>query len=180
MFKKKIELGILILAVFWVFLGSDCFGKEKVLLNDLIEDSIGMDQKKVVVTGEVIGEELERGEYSWININDGTNAIGIWVSKNQIKQIKYYGGYHAVGDRISIEGVFHRGCKIHGGDVDIHAEQLQVVKRGHTVVYPIAKEKIIAAIGISLLAVGVVYGYFVKKSTCNSLFRRKKIKGIKA
>ena len=180
MYKKMIGFGMLLLAIFWVFSGSECFGSEKVLLNDLIEDSKRMDQKKVIVSGEVIGEALERGEFSWININDGTNAIGIWVDKKQVEQIKYYGSYHTVGDKISVEGIFNRGCKVHGGDVDIHAEQLQVVKRGHTVVYPIAKEKIIAAIGISLLAVGVVYGYFVKKSTCNSLFRRKKIKGIKA
>jgi len=178
MYKKRIGLGILLLAVFWVFSGSDCFGSEKVLLNDLIEDSKRIDQKKVVVSGEVIGEALERGEYAWININDGTNAIGIWVSKNQIKQIKYYGNYHAVGDRISIEGIFHRGCKVHGGDVDIHAEQLQIVKRGHTVVYPIAKEKIIAAIGISLLAIGVVYGYFVKKNLHNTFYRRKQRKNL--
>jgi len=167
---------MLLLAIFWVFSGSECFGSEKVLLNDLIEDSKRMDQKKVVVTGEVIGEELERGEYSWININDGTNAIGIWVSKNQIKQIKYYGGYHAVGDRISVEGVFHRGCKIHGGDVDIHAEQVKIIKKGHAVVYSIAKEKIIAAIGISLLAVGVVCGYMVNKNSRNTLYRRKQLK----
>jgi len=55
------------------------------------------------------------------------NAIGIWLKKELAGEIQFSGSYHAKGDRVEIIGVFHRGCIQHGGDMDIHAQNIRKV-----------------------------------------------------
>ena len=95
-------------------------------INGLVENAFELDGKQVTVQGEAIGEVLERGEYSWININDTTNAIGIWAKQSDINQIQHYGDYKHKGDIVRITGEFHRACPEHGGDVDIHLSLIHI------------------------------------------------------
>ena len=69
-------------------------------LNTLIENAKEMDGQEVTVQGEVIGERMDRGDFTWININDSTNAIGIWLSKSDADKILNYGNYKYKGDLI--------------------------------------------------------------------------------
>ncbi|MBP1754378.1 MAG: hypothetical protein H6Q59_776 [Firmicutes bacterium] len=119
-----------------------------VSVNDLIEHAKELDGQKLTIQGEAIGEALERGEYSWININDGTNAIGVWVSRSDAEKVTSYGNYKNSGDIIQTTGMFHRACKEHGGEADFHADTITVIKRGHPVKeeLPISKR-----IGIGVL-----------------------------
>lgn len=96
----------------------------------LISHAKEYDGKFVVYEGEVIGEIMPRGNFSWINVNDGQNALGIWLEKSLVKEILYTGSYKAKGDWVRVEGVFHRACPEHGGDLDIHAQGLLRVKSG--------------------------------------------------
>lgn len=100
---------------------------------ELINNAKRYDGKTIIYTGEVIGEVMERagGMYAWANVNDGGNAIGIWLDK-KLTGIKTgnTGSYKSRGDIIEIEGVFHRSCIEHGGDLDIHAVSLRKVKDG--------------------------------------------------
>ena len=80
--------------------------------------------------GEVIGDVMARGDYAWVNVLDGENAIGVWINSSLAKNIKYTGSYKSVGDRIEITGIFNRACVAHGGDLDIHAQGMRVLKTG--------------------------------------------------
>ncbi|WMJ90421.1 hypothetical protein [Anaerocolumna sp. MB42-C2] len=128
-------------------------------INDLIENAKEMDGQRVTVFGEAIGEPLNRGEYTWININDGTNALGIWISKNEAEHVIHYGNYKYKGDMVKITGVFHRACIKHGGEADLHGNSLEIVKSGHPVKEQIIPVKIISSIILTVLAFIIVVIY---------------------
>ncbi len=91
------------------------------------------DGKTVVYRGEVIGDVMRRGNYAWLNIHDGTNAIGIWVPLELAQVIIYTGHYKSRGDIVEISGIFNRACSKHGGDLDIHAQSLRKISQGKPV-----------------------------------------------
>jgi len=91
---------------------------------ELINNAKLFDGKSVVYIGEVIGDIMVRGEYAWVNVNDGKNAIGVWIGKDLVKDIAYTGSYKFKGDVVEVSGIFHRACLQHGGDLDIHAQSL--------------------------------------------------------
>jgi len=92
--------------------------------DELINNAKLFDGKSVVYIGEVVGDIMIRGEYAWINLLDGKNAIGIWIGKDLVKDIAYTGSYKFKGDLVEASGVFHRACLQHGGDLDLHAQSL--------------------------------------------------------
>ncbi len=100
---------------------------------ELINKAKEYDGKSVVYTGEVIGDVMVRGDFVWVNLNDGENAIGIWLDKEAASEIQFTGSYRAKGDRLEVTGVFHRVCVQHGGDVDIHAQSIRRITPGQTV-----------------------------------------------
>ena len=100
---------------------------------DLINSAKEYDGRVVTYEGEVIGDIMMRGEYAWINVNDNVNAIGIWMPKELAKNIAYKGTYNIKGDVIEVTGAFHRSCKQHGGDLDIHAESMVKLKDGYSI-----------------------------------------------
>lgn len=116
-------------------------------ISDFIDKGKEYDDKIILIEGEAIGELLERGENSFVNINDGTSAMGIYLKTSQGEKIEYYGDYHNIGDTVKVEGVFHRACKEHGGDMDVHSNKFQVISKGYKVIHEIASWKLIA-IGI--------------------------------
>jgi len=97
---------------------------------ELIENAKEYDGKIVVYEGEVIGDIMVRGEYCWINLNDGEAAIGVWIKKDMAKEIEYKGSYRFRGDWIRVKGIFNRSCLEHGGDLDIHAISLEKIEKG--------------------------------------------------
>lgn len=134
--------------------------KEEVIsINDLVDDTLSYNGQTVTVEGEAIGEALERGEYSWVNISDGTNAIGIWMKKADEDSIKYYGDYKNLGDTIKVTGVFSRDCTEHGGDVDIHCSSLTIVKSGHSVISAVTQIKLISAALLAFVAALLAFFY---------------------
>jgi hypothetical protein len=100
---------------------------------ELISNAKQYDDKTVVYKGEVIGDVMRRRDYAWINVNDGENAIGIWLPANLTKEIAYTGSYKSIGDEIEITGVFHRACPQHGGDLDIHAQVMRKINSGRLI-----------------------------------------------
>lgn len=119
---------------------------------DLIENSKKHDQKEIIYQGEAVGDVMIRGSFAWVNVNDGVNAMGVWVKASEAKQIKYLGSYKFRGDIVRINGTFNRACREHGGDMDVHANDLKIVKSGHPVEHPVHREKLIVAIILFLLA----------------------------
>jgi lysyl-tRNA synthetase class II len=143
-----------------------CSASESITkINDLIENSVVLNNTQVTVQSEVIGEALERGEYAWININDTTNAIGVWVKKSDIEQIKFYGDYKHKGDIVKVTGVFYRACSEHGGDVDIHSTNIEIVETGSNTKHQISQNKVIVTFCLVLIAVVMLVFYFRLKGS---------------
>jgi len=113
---------------------------------ELINKAKDYDNQTVVYSGEVVGDVMARGEFGWANAFDGVNAIGIWVTKDMAKGINFTGSFKSHGDVIEIEGVFHRACIEHGGDLDIHAVSLRKIKDGSVVREIADKQKRITAL----------------------------------
>lgn len=122
----KSAIGLILLC------GTVCYA-QPISSTELINKARQYDEKSVVYAGEVIGDVMARGDFVWVNINDGENAIGIWLSKELAGEIRFAGSYHAKGDRLEITGVFHRACLEHGGDVDIHAQNIRKISPGRSV-----------------------------------------------
>lgn len=135
-FLKQITKIIFLSSIFYL-LSSVCYADEVVSSAELINNAKEYDDKIVSYKGEVIGDIMLRKGFSWINVNDGISAIGIWSDKNLIKDILYTGSYKSRGDIVKVKGVFHRACIEHGGDLDIHIEELAIIETGSVI-----KEKI--------------------------------------
>jgi len=134
-------------------------GDNSVSVNELIENSAGYNGKSISIKGEAIGECLERGDNSWVNISDGSNAIGIWMTKEEASGITYYGDYKYTGDTLVITGVYFESCKEHGGEPDIHCSTLKISKIGEMKSEKIPTAKILLAVGFSSLALLLYMSY---------------------
>jgi hypothetical protein len=100
----------------------------------LINNAKEYDGKIISYQGEVIGDVMVRGVFAWINLNDGKNAIGIWLPKESVEIINYKGSYKEKGDWLEITGELHRSCLEHGGDLDIHATSVKKLTEGSKVI----------------------------------------------
>jgi len=109
---------------------------------ELINNAKHYDGSAVSYSGEVIGDIMARKEYAWINVNDGKNAIGIWIKKELIRDILYTGSYKAKGDLVEITGKFNRACIEHGGDLDIHAQSIMKIGSGGRLSHSVDKTEI--------------------------------------
>ena len=91
---------------------------------------------------------MTRGEYAWLSVNDGPNAIGVWINKGLIKDILYTGSYKAKGDLVEIMGKFNRSCVEHGGDLDIHAQSINKISSGSKISHTVNIRAIKFAFGL--------------------------------
>ena len=122
---------------------------EEVSSATLVEEAKNWNGRKVIFTGEAVGESMVRGLKCWIHINDdaymwknieegaklgGYNSgQAIWVDAGLAGKITYYGNYLNEGDIVKVTGTFNSVCRDHGGDMDIHADTLEIVRIGHPV-----------------------------------------------
>jgi hypothetical protein len=115
----------------------------------------GLDGERVTFEGEVVSEVLAGGDgHAWVNVlSDGT-AIGVWLPVDLAEQIGQFGTWSRTGDVVRVTGVLNEGCDVHGGDLDVHAESLEVLSRGGEIERPIAIWKI--AVGVLGIAVALL------------------------
>jgi hypothetical protein len=126
----------------------------------LVEDAKEWDGRTVTFTGEAVGESMRRGATAWIHLNDdayglaegparqlvGFNSgIGVLVDAGMAARIGIFGDYGHHGDVVEVTGVFHAACPAHGGDLDIHADSLRVVRAGHPVRHRVSSRRLLAA-----------------------------------
>ena len=136
MVKNHIYYGIIIFFIF-CFIPYYFLYAQRISSKELISKSESFDGKEIIYQGEIIGERMCREKGCWLNVKDGDFAIGVWIP-SEIKFIpKYTGSYKYQGDEIEIRGIFHRNCKEHLGEIDIHAQKVVLIKEGkeieHTV-----------------------------------------------
>jgi hypothetical protein len=122
--KKSIYVFIILLLIF------DFALAQGISSSELVNNAKLYDGEAVTYKGEVIGDVMTRGDFAWVNLHDGVNAIGIWVPLTLTKEIVYTGSYKAKGDIIEVSGIFNRACSKHGGDLDLHAQTLRKTDSG--------------------------------------------------
>lgn len=132
-------------------------------INELIEGTKYFDQKVVTIAGEAIGDVMEQGEFGWVNINDGSNAIGVWAPVEMLKQIRMVGRYQVKGDWIKVTGTFYRADPQHGGDIDIRATSLLVERSGRLEKRPVPVGRAIAAGALLMLASFLGLGWWYRR-----------------
>lgn len=121
----------------------------------LVERAKIYDGKVITYKGEAVTAIMKRGEYGWVNVNDGYNAIGIWCKTSGLEPVKFLGSYKTKGDILEVVGVFNRACQEHGGDLDIHADTITVKKRGHSVYEKVDLDKIRLIIILFLATIAI-------------------------
>lgn len=135
---------------------------------ELVESPKEFDGTEVTFVGEAVGESMRRGEMAWLHLNDdaymernveeGASLGGynsghaVWVDASDAAKVTYFGDYDHEGDIVRVTGTFNAACLEHGGDMDIHAETLVIVREGHDVADPIHSAKVWWAIALSALA----------------------------
>jgi hypothetical protein len=117
---------------------------------ELIERARELDGKRVIYKGELVTAVLDRGEYSFVNLNDGSNAISVWCPSPALKSVRYAGSYRTKGDTLEVRGVFNRACGLHGGELDIHADEARLVKHGFRTGEKISRIKLNLTVAIFL------------------------------
>lgn len=178
--RVTLLLSILSIALFWALVpvaGRAAAENGVTPIQDLIENMKKYDGDTVTIEGEAIGEAMTRGEYAWITVDDdpystksreeggefvGMSNIGmsVWITRQDAKLIKYFGGYKYRGDKVRITGIFHRACEQHGGDTDIHGDTLEVLREGHRFPKPLSIPKLLAVI---VLAAAIAVLWNVRK-----------------
>lgn len=129
---------------------------EAVSSKDLIEKANALDGKFVTYRGEAVTAILDRGEHSWVNLNDGDNAIGVWCNSAMLKDVRFIGDYKSKGDILEVSGIFNRACDLHKGELDIHADSIRITKHGFPVGRRLDKIKTDLAATLFLLTIAVV------------------------
>jgi hypothetical protein len=113
--------------------------------NDLIDNAKEYDGREIVYIGEAIGDVMIRADHAWVNVNDGSNALGIWAEAGETNDIGILGSYTKKGATIQVTGEFHRACPEHGGDMDIHASNIGILKDGYEIRHETNTVKMTAA-----------------------------------
>ncbi|MDD4663814.1 MAG: hypothetical protein PHD83_04020 [Caldisericia bacterium] len=105
--------------------------KKPLSISELLQNHSYWDQRVISLTGEVIGQPLLAQDLVCIHILDHEgNAIGVWMEKEFLTQINYFGRYCIKGDIVNITGIFNLLCSSHSGDTDVHASNISVSQQG--------------------------------------------------
>jgi len=107
---------------------------------DLVSMTSGLDGQTVTFEGEVVSEALAGGRgHVWLNVLSDGVAIGVWMPESMAGQVGEFGRWSHNGDIVRVTGVLNEACGTHGGDLDVHAEELTVrtpgASRSHSVEY---------------------------------------------
>ncbi|MFC1631004.1 hypothetical protein ACFL1I_04465 [Candidatus Omnitrophota bacterium] len=136
---------------------------QQVSAAELLQQPEKYDGREVIYKGEVIGDIFIQQGFAWVNVHDGTRAIGVFCPQPLIEQIEHKGNYNFQGDQISLRGVFHNSCAEHGGDLDIHAAKITLIKKGATIAHPLEKDKIKTSIILSAATLFLAIVHLVVK-----------------
>ena len=133
----------------------------------LIENASAWDNRSISFAGEAVGEAMIRGDHAWLHVNDdayqarnlddgrpraGYNSgQAIWAPAELARRVRLFGDYRNEGDAVRVFGEFHAACREHGGDMDIHATGLEIVREGHSVAQKLNIGRL--WIGLALLAI---------------------------
>jgi len=151
--------GVIIMVIFISLLADLCpiaasegvYGAyDKASIPDLIEKASMYEGRRIEIEGEVIGDKMARSDGVWVEVLADGAAIGVLLSPNDASGIAALGSYARIGDRVRIQGVFHRACPDHGGDLDVHAEHVAKLAEGHATPHAIVPARVSWGIALCL------------------------------
>lgn len=117
----------------------------------------GLDGQRVTLEGEVVSEALAGGrDHVWLNVLSEGVAIGVWMPETMAAQVTEFGRWSHDGDTVRATGVLNEACDLHGGDLDIHAEELTVIAAGRARSNPVQYWKLVPGLAGLLLAYALV------------------------
>lgn len=90
----------------------------------------------IIYTGQVVGPPIQHGASDWINVTDGSFALGVLIPQKDLSTIRRFGNYWQVGTEVKVFGVFHNADPRAGGETDIRAEKIVAIAPGHPVRHP--------------------------------------------
>jgi hypothetical protein len=138
----------------------------------LIENASAWDGCVISYAGEAVGEALTRADHAWLQVNDDAYQVrnpgagrlragynsgqAIWVPLALARRVRFFGDYHTEGDAVRLSGEFHAACREHGGDMDIHATGLEVVREGRAVTHRLNRIRLWLGLGLFAFA-GVLW-----------------------
>ena len=166
------RLKFVFLALFLLFSFSAAAMGEELSSNLMIEQARAYDASEISYSGEVIGDILNAGNHVWLNVSDGSNAIGIWAGKALASEVQTAGRYSQHGDEIRVLGTFNRACPEHGGDMDIHAESIMLLRRGNPVNHEVREWKVWLAAILTIGAAVCVASLLVRASRKPTLLNK--------
>jgi hypothetical protein len=129
----------------------------------LIEQAKVLNGQVVIFQGEVIGDIMPRQDHYWINVLCNGTAIGIWITAEQRKAISLAGQYDVQGDLVRITGQFNQACPEHGGDLDIHANSVEISSQGTSIPQKLNLTRLIIAAGLFVMAVASLFMLFSRR-----------------
>lgn len=161
----KINLCLFLIFAVAVTVPSIAVGLLSPSSTELIENHQRYNGKTINFEGEAIGDIMVRGDSAWIHLNDdpygknrsrklaGFNSgMAIWLKTDKAKRIKILGDYNNWGDLTVVTGTFNSACSEHGGDMDIHAGSLTIIKHGEPIKHPLETGKFWWGIFLGVLA----------------------------
>jgi hypothetical protein len=139
----------------------------------LVENANLWNGRMVTFKGEAIGERMVREKMAWVHLNDdaymeknieeGASLGGynsghaIWLSAELARKIRILGDFKHEGDIVKVAGIFNAACREHGGDMDIHASSMEILRVGHPVHHVVNTDRIMVAAVLFIFA-GILYG----------------------
>ncbi len=145
--RKYLFLFLILLLLFFPSL----LWADEVSLSELVSNPLNYDQEVVEVRGEVIGNVLKDLDGYWINISDGKGIVGVFIKEANWKGELQGGDYNRKGDIVSVKGLFSVSCVKHGGDLDIHAQRLILLKESKPQSYPLETRKVLISLFLLFL-----------------------------
>ncbi len=109
-----------------------------------------LDGGVVRVQGEAVGDKLAAGDGGvWVNIlgSSGT-SVGVYMSAEQAECISRLGDYNNTGTVVRVTGVYSVACHEHQGELDLHAQSVEVVDAGGAIEHVVGLEHGIGAIAV--------------------------------
>lgn len=117
-----------------------------------------LDGRTVRFTGEAIGETLRADSRTrWVNVLEDGVAIGVVAPNAMLEPIDGFGDWSRRGTIVEVTGVFNVACPQHGGDLDVHAQEIRILEPSKPIERPVQPAKA----AVAALAFALAGGLFV-------------------
>jgi hypothetical protein len=128
---------------------------------ELINNALKLDKQEIELQGEAVGEIIERDNgMCWINIFDGSSAIGVYINIEEAKKIGIFGTHKFKGDIVAIKGKLYANDELTGGELDVQGNSLKVVTPGNPIPHLVPLWKIIFAVaGLASSALAYIFWF---------------------